>query len=431
MDYAQWNTPSLNHHKESFTMSPKFLELHLLQSFVPSNLNRDDNNYPKTSGFGGARRARISSQCIKRAIRYSDAFKEAFQDQLGTRTRWLSRMLAKALQEARPNILEQDAHDVGLAFARAYAMMSKTKGKEEANAVLAFFSPTEKRIFVEKVLASWDALLEEARTAPTNEPDDDAAETKPRGRKKKDEGGKAMKELTELLHKDKQFEYFRKRTDAPDIALFGRMLTDNPDTNIAAACQVANAFSTHEVEVEYDYFTAMDDFMQEQEEAGAGMIEITGYTSACYYRYTRLDWSALRTNLNDDEDVAQRTANAFLRASVETVPTGMKNRFAQNCLPDFALAVVRSGGPGWSLANAFERPVKPNGDSGLVKPSVEALDDYWKQLYNAYEGETVKAVRFFALKPELAEAAQALNQPGQRAASLREWRESIVALLKE
>ena len=47
------------------------IELHMLQNFAPSCLNRDDTNSPKECEFGGYRRARISSQCIKRAIRFT------------------------------------------------------------------------------------------------------------------------------------------------------------------------------------------------------------------------------------------------------------------------------------------------------------------------------------------------------------------------
>src|SRR5438105_4477125 len=48
-----------------------FVELHILQNFPPSNLNRDDVGQPKETDFGGVRRARISSQCLKRNIRYA------------------------------------------------------------------------------------------------------------------------------------------------------------------------------------------------------------------------------------------------------------------------------------------------------------------------------------------------------------------------
>ena len=48
------------------------IEIHIIQNHAPSNLNRDDTGSPKSCTFGGIRRARISSQCIKRSIRQSD-----------------------------------------------------------------------------------------------------------------------------------------------------------------------------------------------------------------------------------------------------------------------------------------------------------------------------------------------------------------------
>jgi CRISPR system Cascade subunit CasC len=45
------------------------IEIHALQNFAPSNLNRDDTGAPKDAWFGGSRRARVSSQCQKRAVR--------------------------------------------------------------------------------------------------------------------------------------------------------------------------------------------------------------------------------------------------------------------------------------------------------------------------------------------------------------------------
>jgi hypothetical protein len=47
----------------------KLIELHILQSFPVTCLNRDDVGSPKTALFGGVQRARISSQCLKRGIR--------------------------------------------------------------------------------------------------------------------------------------------------------------------------------------------------------------------------------------------------------------------------------------------------------------------------------------------------------------------------
>ena len=52
-----------------------FIELHIIQNFAPSNLNRSDTGSPKDCEFGGVRRARVSSQCFKRAMR--DLFQKA------------------------------------------------------------------------------------------------------------------------------------------------------------------------------------------------------------------------------------------------------------------------------------------------------------------------------------------------------------------
>src|SRR5437867_286420 len=67
-------------------MNAKTVELHLLQSFPPSCVNLDGNNSPKDCMFGDARRARISSQCLKRAIRQADSFAETVGEAIADRT---------------------------------------------------------------------------------------------------------------------------------------------------------------------------------------------------------------------------------------------------------------------------------------------------------------------------------------------------------
>ena len=50
----------------------EFIQLHILASYPPSNLNRDDLGRPKTAVMGGTQRLRVSSQSLKRAWRESD-----------------------------------------------------------------------------------------------------------------------------------------------------------------------------------------------------------------------------------------------------------------------------------------------------------------------------------------------------------------------
>jgi CRISPR system Cascade subunit CasC len=190
------------------------------------------------------------------------------------------------------------------------------------------------------------------------------------------------------------------RTRAPDIALFGRMLAEKPELNLDAACQVAHALSTHRVTMEMDFYTAVDD-LNPDDTAGAGMMGFTGYNSACFYRYARLDWEQLVKNLGGDKELAQKTVEGFLRATVQAVPTGKQNAFAAQNPPSFLLAVVRDGGMGWSLANAFEKPVRAVRDSGLVAPSVKALDSYWGRLTAVYGTKSIRATAALALDGDL------------------------------
>jgi len=341
-----------------------FVELHMIQNFAPSNLNRDDANNPKDCEFGGVRRARISSQCIKRAIRTSPAFAKTTQVETGTRTKWVKQLLAGKLIEAGKS--EEEANTVLQAFVPSYYSKMDKKAPEKT-AVLVYLSDAEVLDIAQALLDNWDALGDEK------------------------EVGRVAKALVKA-HKG--------YTGAPDVALFGRMLAEKPELGLEAACQVAHAISTHRVTMEMDFYTAVDD-LNPEDTAGAGMMGFTGFNSACFYRYARIDWKQLVRNLHGDRDLAERTVDGFLRAAMEAVPTGKQNAFAAQNPPSLVVAVVRRDGMGWSLANAFERPVYARRDSGLVAPSVEALDTYWGRLCQVYGTDTLERTAALALEPDL------------------------------
>jgi len=350
-----------------------FIELHMIQSFAPSNLNRDDTNNPKDCEFGGHRRARISSQSLKRAIRYEPVFAGTTKAQGGERSKWLTRPLIKVLMDAgKP---EKDAHTVAKAFVAAYAGKMDKK-KADKTSVLIYFSRDEINLMTSELLQSWDKALAEAR-------------------------GESKNTLFSGMVK-RIIKETANRTSAPDIALFGRMLADKPQLNIDAACQVAHAISTHRVSMEMDFYTAVDDLQNtdEEEGAGAGMMGFTSFNSACFYRYARIDWGQLVTNLGGDQDLARRTVEGFLRAAIIAIPTGKQNSFAAQNPTNFALAVVRTDGMSWSLANAFETPVHSRRDTGLIAPSLAALDAYWNKLVNFYGDEQIKIKSAFAIDHE-------------------------------
>ncbi|MCC9077952.1 type I-E CRISPR-associated protein Cas7/Cse4/CasC [Litorilinea aerophila] len=367
-----------------------FIELHMIQNFVPSNLNRDDTGSPKDCEFGGVRRARISSQCLKRAIREAPVFERTVATPKGVRTKRLVEQMLKMWPVNRAQPAEAEP-----VLAELVSELLSKLEKSGKTQVLVFISPEELQQMVDGVLAQWEALM--------------AVTDKERSR--------AIKEMAKELERA-----FRGRTSAPDIALFGRMLASNPSLNLDAACQVAHAISTHRVSMEMDFYTAVDE-LNPDDTAGAGMMGFIGYDSACFYRYARLDWEQLLKNLDGDVALARRTVEGFLRAAVAAVPTGKQNSFAAHNPPSFLLAVVREDGMGWNLANAFERPVYPRAGTGYVAPSVEALGQYWDRLVTVYGGDTIRQVAALDLDPDLP-----LNGLGQhRTPNLEAWIGRVLA----
>jgi CRISPR system Cascade subunit CasC len=175
---------------------------------------------------------------------------------------------------------------------------------------------------------------------------------------------------------------------AADLALFGRMIADLPDRNVDGSCQVAHALSTNTVNVEFDFYTAVDD-LKPEDTAGADMLGTVEFNSACYYRYANVDVAQLCRNLDGDEELAQRTLEAFLRASITAVPTGKQNSMAAQNPPSLVFTVVRRAGL-WSLANAFVKPIRLGQDDNLVQRSIQELDTYWGWVAKMYgEGQIV------------------------------------------
>jgi len=365
------------------------IELHMIQNFAPSNLNRDDTGAPKDCDFGGVRRARISSQCIKRAMR--DKFKEnsllpinerlLSPEELAFRTKILVNEVVKYLAKQG-----KDAEQARTVFEAALkgAGLGVKGGKTE---YLLYIGSTAVKNMSEVCLRHWDKLASLSQ---------ESEENKPKKKAKKEAKAAVPKEVREEILK------ILDGARAADLALFGRMLADLPEKNIHAASQVAHAISTHKISMEFDFYTAVDD-LQLREEPGAGMMGTVEFNSACFYRYENVDTAQLMTNLGDDMDLAHRTVRAFLLASIAAIPTGKQNSFAAHNPPAFILAIVRAKGVPVSLANAFEKPVSTGRDNGLIEPSIEALDKYWTDHTTMYGKNGIKAVVASRMgdKPEL------------------------------
>ncbi|MGL5486499.1 MAG: type I-E CRISPR-associated protein Cas7/Cse4/CasC [Shewanella sp.] len=331
-----------------------FVELHLIQNFAPSNLNRDDTGAPKDAIFGGQRRARVSSQCFKRAIRlYSRDQQLIPTEYRALRTKKLQTLLLERLDD-RDQEVASGKIEVALAAA---GLMLKDDGKTE---YLLFLGEREIAAFATLIEERWDDLLIPA-----------ADEKKGKKESKVAIPAELAKQAKALLDGGK----------AVDVALFGRMLADLPQVNQDAACQVAHAISTHRVERDFDYFTAVED-VGGLNETGAGMIGQIEFNSATFYRYAVLDVSKLLQNLQDDKELTALAVKAFIQSMVRAIPTGKQNNFAAHNLPEFIGVSLRKSP--LNLANAFERPIQPRHDKSLTEQSVAALVEYESKLAPVY-----------------------------------------------
>lgn len=344
------------------------IEIHALQNFAPSNLNRDDTGAPKDAFFGGTRRARVSSQCDKRAIRqyFEQKMKEGVfgADELAVRTKRVYQAIADRLNGKGDQKEALAKAEIALSYVKLKAAEG---GKTQ---YLLFLGQREITALADTIHECWDQIV--AAVEDTSE--------KAKNKTKNAAASSAPKEI------QKRIESIFDGGKAVDVALFGRMLADMPEKNQNAACQVAHAISTHAVEREFDFYTAVDD-LKPSDTAGADMMGTVEFNSACYYRYAVVDWEKLVENLQGDTDLAAKGLRAFLQGFVEAEPTGKQNTFAAHNPTEFVAISVRRNVAPRNLANAFETAIRVKRDESLTRKSADALVTKAKELQAAYGGD--------------------------------------------
>ncbi len=375
-----------------------FIQIHMLQSMPPGNLNRDDTGQPKKCIFGRVTRARISSQCLKRNIRHSVPFREVFGDALADRTTYLPRMVADELKKLKADISEDDLNKIKAALASKFKAekrgaqesaeeegedhsqgdSSPTTTTDQTGQLVFFPPPFAKR--VAKLIVEFMSNEAGACKAWIN------------GKKK--DRDKFSNEIARF-----EGEVFKaSKSLTVDIGMFGRMTTSDLVVNVEAACQVAHAISTHEAFIESDWFTAMDDkkadFASTQTElAGAGFIgsgeSETFFDSAVYYKYLNLDVDALKKHLSWQNDDAARAAGVLVRAAVSANPTGKQNSFAAHGIPQLILVEASKAKSPISYANAFLKPVE---GPDLMAESAKALGAYVDAVAKAFSPSDIRRV---------------------------------------
>lgn len=378
----------------------KHLELHIIQSVPVACLNRDDLNSPKTAVFGGVQRARVSSQSWKRAIR---EMAEKELDSSGQFKGKRSRLFIEKISASLKKLGEKEEAANALSLCAGHYLAKLDPKQEGKVKTLVFLSPSEYEIFA-KLLYSLDKAdkqkLVEAvgmvDKAKLTEEDDDQDETEELAEKpKKSEKKLSAKAFTKLVAKilkspvEKAFKSEKKEVkslpkDAADIALFGRMVANDHSLTVEAASMFSHALSTHKVDNEIDFFSAVDD-LQPKEEAGAGMTSTLEFNSATYYRFAALNLGMLA---DDDhlgtmtKEERQNVVRTFVEATIRAVPGARKNTMHGHTLPVYVLGVVREKGHPIQLVNAFENPVRNS--SGYASKSVELLKAEYAKLASTW-----------------------------------------------
>lgn len=361
------------------------LELHIIQNFAPSNLNRDDTNTPKDCVFGGHRRARISSQCMKRSIRRHPAFADTVKrcgGHIGVRTKRLKARLTQLFVEKHGKEPQAAAR---VARTLIGLLGLRLRGTEKTEYLL-YLGENELDEMEQIAVHAWDRILSCVDTEEAETEGGLKSRNKKKRRKKEEpqELQAVEAELNAVVGRARK----KARSYAADIALFGRMVADRKNMNVDAACQVAHAFSTNRVEMEMDYYTAVDDLLPD-DETGSDMIGVVEFNSACFYRYANIHLDQLRQNLGYNDDLLTGTVLGFVEATLKAVPSGKQNSSAAQNPAGYARVIVRRDGFPWSLANAFQQPIKASGEASLEEHSIAALEDYFARLRKVYGGDGI------------------------------------------
>ena len=323
--------------------------LHILQSFPVTCLNRDDLGAPKSAIFGGVERARVSSQCWKRAIRkYAHDAMPAFSET--SRTKQLKSFFTTIFEEMN---LSEDAERCE----KTVDLILSTKKQVNKKDVFLFgkmntSNEVDTLFYISKETARnlltfvWNQLKADDNYKPS------------------------FTEVSKILS--------NQVSDAADIALFGRMVAADQTNTVEGAALFSHALSTHAVRSELDFFSAVDDEKKDADNVGAGQIGNIDFNSACYYRYVGINLDSLEKSQFFDHAQLKTVLDNFIRAAICANPDARKNSMFGQSFPSYVLALRRRGQP-LSLANAFEKAV-PAGKDGFVTPSIVALKKTWADL---------------------------------------------------
>lgn len=354
-----------------------FINIHTLISHPSSMMNRDDSGLQKTAVFGGTVRSRISSQCLKRAIRKSELYDDLIKDK-SIRTRNYSELV---------NYLTKNTEfDKELVESVIKALSIKT-GSLESSIVLEDEEvevesedgkkekiKTGEKIASFKTIQSYSTAEFEAFVSTAQEMVPGVFEEVIKGlppKAKKSEKERFRKIIPEFQNISKVVK------SVCDVALSGRMDTHCSDRNIEAAMSVAHSISTHSADIEVDWFTACDDLAKQ----GSGHISTTEFSAGVFYRYASINLDLLAKNIQMQVSELSPIINTMVKCFALVTPPAKQKVFAAHNIAEFLL-ITKADLP-LSLANAFRKPIENGGD--VMESSISALINHYEKLKDAYD----------------------------------------------
>lgn len=358
-------------------MNNRFLQLHLLTSYPPSNLNRDDLGRPKTASMGGFQRLRVSSQSLKRAWRTSELFEQALGNHIGTRSRIFGRDILASLKAE--GVAEADAITYTRAIVQVFGeldvkdtKLSKGKGKAKGKKADAETSAEPQDGAEEATPMTVEGMVAASQLVHIG-PDEQAA----------------IKALVKVMARenrapnDDELNLLRKTQEAADIALFGRMLAAKPYFNVEAAAQVAHAVTVHKAQVEDDFFSAVDDLNDGSQDKGSAHMGEVEFGAGLFYLYICVDRHLLLENLGGNRELAGRVLKALLECAAKVAPTGKQATFASRAYASYILAELGNQQPR-NLSSAFLKPANGSTTKSVLDASIEALEATYEGMDKVY-----------------------------------------------
>lgn len=327
----------------------QFIQLHLLTSYPPANLNRDDQGRPKTAKMGGSERLRVSSQSLKRNWRVSDVFDDSIKSEQGKRIGIRTKRLGVDIYNAliKKEVKEKDAIKWAQIIAGQFGKLKKEDPKKVTQG-----------LEIEQLVH-----ISQAENAAVND-------------------------LVEIIANEKrepekeELDLLRKTERDIDMALFGRMLASKPEFNIEAACQVSHAISVHSVVIEDDYFTAIDDLNSHEDDAGAAHIGESSFAAGLFYTYLCINKTQLIENLDGDKALADKALAALTEAAVKVSPQGKQNSFASRAYASYVLAEMGEQQPR-SLSAAYLKAIDKR-DDDFANTAISRLREQYESFDAVY-----------------------------------------------